>query len=79
MQDFAFCMKTENNQDDEATLPWFANILNFDWASRDPHKIKSQGSVESKTNLDVGYPTQLMNLMNLYVSAIIPDFLQYFI
>ena len=48
MQDYAFCMKTENNQDDEGTLPWFANILNFDWASRDPHKIKSQGSVESK-------------------------------
>ena len=47
MQDFNFCMKTENNLDDEGSLPWFSTMLNFDWASKDPSKIKKQVSVES--------------------------------
>ena len=46
MQDYSFCMKTENNQDDEGTLPWIAGILNFDWASREASKIKKQGNFE---------------------------------
>ena len=37
MQDYKFCMKTEQNLEDEATLPWFAAILGLDFASNDQH------------------------------------------
>ena len=46
MQDYKFCMKTEQNLEDEATLPWFAAILGLDFASNDQHKIKKQGNFE---------------------------------
>jgi hypothetical protein len=39
-------MKTEQNLEDEATLPWFAAILGLDFASNDQHKIKKQGNFE---------------------------------
>ena len=53
-------MKTENNLDDEGTLPWFCNMLNFDWASRDPSKIKKQGAFEKHDQLITEVSTQYL-------------------
>ena len=66
MQDYAFCMKTENNQDDEGTLPWMANLLNFDWASRDASKIKKSGNFEKHDQLFTELGTQY--LVNAFVN-----------
>ena len=68
-------MKTENNLDDEGTLPWFCNMLNFEWASRDPSKIKKSGMFEKHDQLITVISTQyltnaLENYMILYPEAI---------
>ena len=68
MQDYSFCMKTENNQDDEGTLPWFASILNFEWASRDASKIKKAGNFEKHDQLFTELGTQyLINATENYL------------
>jgi hypothetical protein len=68
MQDFNFCMKTENNLDDEGTLPWLCNMLNFDWASRDPAKIKAPGKYEKHDQLITEVSTQyLINALENYL------------
>ena len=68
MQDYSFCMKAENNQDDEGTLPHFKNILNFDWASRDAAKIKSDGNFEKHDQLFTELGTQyLVNATQNYM------------
>ena len=68
-------MKTENNLDDEGTLPWFCNMLNFDWASRDPSKIKKSGMFKKHDQLITEISTQyltnaLENYMILHPEAI---------
>ena len=69
MQDYNFCMKTENNQDDEGTLPWFACILNFTWASREPSKIKQAGNFEKHDQLITELGTQyLCNAFQNYMA-----------
>ena len=68
MQDYNFCMKTENNLDDEGTLPWFCNMLNFEWASRDPSKIKKSGMFEKHDQLITVISTQyLTNALENYI------------
>ena len=76
MQDFSFCMKTENNPDDEGTLPWFCGILNFDWASNEASKIKRSGMFEKHDQLIMEVATQY--LLNAYENYLIlkPESLQ---
>ena len=68
MQDYKFCMKTEQNHEDEGTLPWFATVLGLDFASNDPHKIKKQGQFEKHDQLFMNLGTQfLINALENYL------------
>ena len=53
-------MKTEQNHEDEGTLPWFATVLGFDFASNDAHKIKKQGMFEKHDQLFMNIGTQFL-------------------
>ena len=46
MQDFKFCMQSEQNLDDKGTLGNIAAILGLDWASNEANKIKKSGLFE---------------------------------
>ena len=39
-QDYKFCLKEEQNLEDEGTLSWFATIQGLDWVSNKAQKIK---------------------------------------
>ena len=55
MQDYNFCMKNESNLDDEGTLVYFCQLLNFSWASKDPSKIKRQGMFEKHDQVSFNF------------------------
>ena len=76
MQDFKFCMKTEQNLEDKGTLSWFSTILGFDWASNDPNKIKKSGFYERHDQLFMDIATEyLCNALENYLKKF-PESLQ---
>ena len=69
MQDYKFCMKSEQNLDDEGTLGYIAAILGLAFASNDPQKIKKQGNFEKHDQLFMDLATQyLVNALENYLS-----------
>ena len=61
-------MRSEQNLEDEGTLPWFANILAFSFASNDAHKIKKQGNFEKHDQLFMNVATEyLINALKNYL------------
>lgn len=60
MQDYKFCMKTEQNLEDQGTLSWFATILGFDWATNEAKKIKKAGYYEKHDQLFMNVATEYL-------------------
>ena len=69
MQDFKFCMKSEQNHDDEGTMSWFTAILGFGFATNDPQKIKKAGNFERHDQLFMSLATEyLINALEVYLT-----------